>query len=228
LLVDQVEFADVIILNKTDLVTPEHLAKVEATIKALNRNAKLIRTSQNKVDLKDVLNTERFDLEKASESAAWLQELNNVHTPETEKYGIKSFVFTARKPFHPERLNDILDDETLDNIIRAKGMFWLATRPAYIGLYSKAGNSHVFEAIGTWFDTLPESDWGVPEEDKTMIKANWHPEWGDREQRIVFIGIEMDEAKLRNRLEYALVTDEEAKEGLALWSTFSDPLPSWA
>ncbi len=228
LLVDQVEFADVILLNKTDLVTPDHLAKVEATIKALNRNAKLIRTSQSKVDLKDVLNTDRFDLEKASESSAWLQELNNVHTPETEEYGIKSFVFTARKPFHPERLDALIEDDTLENVVRAKGMFWLATRPAYIGLYSKAGNSHIFEVIGTWFDTLPESDWGVPEEDKVMIKANWHPEWGDREQRIVFIGIEMDEAKLRSRLEHALVTDVEASAGLALWSTFSDPLPSWA
>jgi G3E family GTPase len=227
LLVDQVEFADVILLNKTDLITPEHLAKVEATIKALNRNAKIIRTSHSKVDLNEVLNTNRFDLEQASQSAAWLQELNNVHTPETEEYGIKSFVFTARKPFHPERLNDVLDDETLDNIIRAKGMFWLATRPAYIGLYSKAGNSHVFEAIGTWFDTIPEEMWGVSDEDKTMIKANWHPEWGDREQRIVFIGIDMNEKAIRERLEQALVTDDEVKQGLALWSTFADPLPSW-
>lgn len=227
LLVDQVEFADVILLNKTDLVTPEHLAKVEATIKALNRNAKLIRTSQGKVDLKEVLNTNRFDLEKASESAAWLQELNNVHTPETEEYGIKSFVFTARKPFHSERLHDMLDDEALDNVVRAKGMFWLATRPAYTGLYSKAGNSHVFEAIGTWFDTIPEEMWGIPEEDKVMIKSNWHPAWGDREQRIVFIGIDMNEATIRERLESALVSDDEAEAGLALWSTFVDPLPSW-
>jgi G3E family GTPase len=222
-----VEFADVILLNKTDLVTSEHLAKVEATIKALNRNAKLIRTSHSKVDLQDILNTESFDLEKASQSAAWLQELNRVHTPETEEYGIKSFVFNARKPFHPERLDAMLEDETLDNVVRAKGMFWLATRPAYIGLYSKAGNSHVFEAIGTWFDTIPEELWGVSDEDKTMIKANWHPEWGDREQRMVFIGIDMDERAIRERLEAALVSDEEARQGLALWSTFADPLPSW-
>jgi G3E family GTPase len=228
LLTDQVEFADIIIVNKTDLVTAEHLAKVESTIKALNTNAKLIRATHSKVDLKAVLNTNRFDFEKASQSAAWLQELNNVHTPETEEYGIKSFVFTARKPFHPERFNALLDDETLDNVVRAKGMFWLATRPAYIGLYSKAGNSHVFEAIGTWFDTLPEELWGIPEEDKAAIKANWHPEWGDREQRLVFIGIDMDELKIREELEAALVTDEEANEGLALWSTFDDPLPSWS
>jgi G3E family GTPase len=227
LLVDQIEFADVILLNKTDLVASDQLAQVEATIKALNRNAKIIRTSHSKVDLHEVLNTNKFDLEQASQSAAWLQELNNVHTPETEEYGIKSFVFTARKPFHPERLDELLEDETLDNVVRAKGMFWLATRPAYIGLYSKAGNSHVFEAIGTWFDTLPEDMWGVSEEDKTMIKANWHPEWGDREQRIVFIGIDMDEQVIRARLEAALVSDEEASQGLALWSTFSDPLPSW-
>jgi G3E family GTPase len=227
LLVDQVEFADVIVLNKTDLVTPEHLAKVEATIKALNRNAKLIRTSRSKVDLKDVLNTNRFDLEQASQSAAWLQELNNVHTPETEEYGIKSFVFTARKPFHPERFDALIEDDTLEPVIRAKGMFWLATRPAYIGLYSKAGNSHVFEAIGTWFDTIPEEMWGVSDEDKTMIKANWHPEWGDREQRIVFIGIDIDEREIRERLEAALVTDEEAASGLAVWETFNDPLPTW-
>jgi G3E family GTPase len=227
LLVDQVEFADVIVLNKTDLVTSEQLAKVEATIKALNRNAKIVRTVHSKVDLRDVLNTNTFDLEQASQSAAWLQELNNVHTPETEEYGIKSFVFKARKPFHPERFDALIEDDTLQNVIRAKGMFWLATRPAYIGLYSKAGNSHVFEAIGTWFETLPEEMWGVSDEDKTMIKANWHPEWGDREQRIVFIGVDMDEAKIRGRLEAALVTDEEASGGLAVWETFNDPLPTW-
>ncbi|MGL4608688.1 MAG: GTP-binding protein [Trueperaceae bacterium] len=228
LLTDQVEFADVIIVNKTDLVSHEHLAKVESTIKALNIHAKLIRATAGKVPLLEVLNTGRFDFERASQSAAWLQELNNVHTPETEEYGIKSFVFTARKPFHPQRLNALLDMETLDNVVRAKGMFWLATRPAYIGLYSKAGNSHVFEAIGTWFDTLPEELWGVPEEDKVAIKANWHSEWGDREQRLVFIGIDMDEASIREGLESALVTDAEAAGGLAVWETFQDPLPSWS
>ena len=228
LLTDQIEFADVILLNKTDLVDAEQLAEVEVTIKALNPTADLIFTQHAQVPLHKILNTNRFDFDTATQSAAWIRELNSVHTPETEEYGVASFVFRARHPFHPERLAHALEHPLFGSVIRAKGMFWLATRPAYIGLYSKAGRLHVLEPIGTWWHTQPEHLWGVDEGERAAIKADWHPLWGDRVQQLVFIGVGLDEAGLRALLESALVDDAEAALGLALWSSFHDPLPAWA
>ena len=154
--------------------------------------------------------------------------MNNVHTPETEEYGISSFVFEARNPFHPARLFELLNTSVLREVVRAKGLLWLATRPAYVGLLSKAGRSSMLGAIGTWWDTLPEAQWDLPDDEKRAIKADWHPSFGDRKQQLVFIGIDLDEADIRRKLEAALVTDEEAAGGLALWSSFHDPLPAWA
>lgn len=227
LLTDQVEFADVILLNKTDLVDKEQLKDVETIIKALNPTADLIHTQNSKTPLNKILNTERFDFDQAANSAAWIRELNNVHTPETEEYGVSSFVFDARNPFHPERLAKALEHPLFDDVIRAKGMFWLATRPAYIGLYSKAGQSHILEPIGTWWHTQPEDSWEIDEEERASIKAIWHPLWGDRIQQLVFIGIDMDEAALRQLLEDALLDDVEAAAGISLWADFNDPLPAW-
>ena len=228
LLTDQIEFANVIVLNKTDLVEAEQLAEVEVTIKALNPTADLIFAQYAQVPLRKILNTNRFDFDTATQSAAWIRELNSVHTPETEEYGVASFVFRARHPFHPERLAHALEHPLFESVIRAKGMFWLATRPAYIGLYSKAGRSHVLEPIGTWWHTQPEHLWDVSEGERAAIKADWHPLWGDRVQQLVFIGVGLDEAGLRASLESALVDDTEAALGLTLWSSFHDPLPAWA
>lgn len=227
LLTDQVEFADVIVLNKTDLVDEEQLRDVEAIIKALNPTAELIRALHSSVPLTKILNTGRFDFDQAVNSAAWIRELNNVHTPETEEYGVSSFVFKARHPFHPERLAKALEQPLFDDVIRAKGMFWLATRPAYIGLYSKAGQSHILEPIGTWWHTQSEDAWEVDAAEREAIKADWHPLWGDRVQQLVFIGIDMDEAALREVLSAAFLDDAEAAAGLELWSGFEDPLPTW-
>lgn len=126
--------------------------------------------------LEQVLNTGRFDFDKASHLAAWIQELEGQHTPETEEYGISSFVYRARKPFHPERLAALLDDPALRSVLRAKGTFWLATRPAYVGLLSKAGSSYVLDPIGTWWATLPEDSWGLPDDERQAILESWHPE----------------------------------------------------
>lgn len=227
LLTDQVEFADVLILNKTDLVDDTVLREVEATLKALNPNAKLIKACQGRVPLQTILNTKRFDFDKASRSAAWIQELEGQHIPETEEYGISSFIYRAKKPFHPQRFAALLDDPSMKQVIRAKGMFWLATRPAYVGLLSKAGQSYVLDPVGTWWATIPEDSWEVTPEQYANIKADWHPEWGDRAQQLVFIGIGLDESAIRSRLEAALVTNREAEEGMARWHTFTDPLPAW-
>lgn len=227
LLTDQVEFADVLVVNKTDLVDAAALGRLEATLRALNPGAVLVRAERGRVPLACVLDTGRFDFERASRSAAWIRELSGEHTPETEEYGISSFVFQARKPFHPERLAACLADPALEAVVRAKGTFWLATRPAYVGLLSKAGPSFVLEPIGTWWATFPEDRWGLPDEERRAVLRDWHPDWGDRLQQLVFIGIGMDEGAVRTGLEAALVTDAEAEAGIALWHGFHDPLPAW-
>jgi len=227
LLTDQVEFADVLVLNKTDLVDEAVLGKVEATLKALNPGAALVHARRGQVPLSCILNTGRFDFEAASRSAAWIRELSGLHTPETEEYGISSFVYRARKPFHPERLAALLDDPALEAVIRAKGTFWLATRPAYVGLLSKAGPSYVLDPTGTWWATLPEESWNLPDDERRALLSDWHPEWGDRGQQLVFIGVDLDEGAIRDRLGAALVTDEEAAAGIACWHSFNDPLPAW-
>lgn len=227
LLTDQVEFADVLLLNKTDLVSEAELNRVEVTLQALNPRANLLRACQGVVALHEVLGTGRFDFEAAMASPAWLQELNGQHTPETEEYGITSFVYQARKPFHPERLSEVLDDMALGSVVRAKGMFWLATRPALVGLLSKAGRSVTLDPIGTWWATEPEDTWELEEDERAALLADWHPEWGDRAQKLVFIGIGLEERAIRTQLDEALLTDDEFAGGVAHWHGFRDPLPSW-
>jgi G3E family GTPase len=223
----QVEFCDVIVLNKCDVVTEAHLQRVDAHLRALNPGAEIVRSVQGRVPLDRILATGRFDLEGASRSAAWIRELQNEHVPETEEYGIASFVYRARRPFHPARLAEVFHDGTLADVIRAKGMFWLATRPAYVGLLSLAGGSVALEPIGTWWATLPEDRWDLPADEVEEIKRDWREPWGDRQQRLAFIGIGIDETAVRARLDAALVTEEEADAGLAAWAGFEDPLPVW-
>ena len=227
LLTDQVEFCDVLVINKCDLVSAAQLQQVEQMLRALNPEARMVHSSHGQVALETILNTGAFDFDKASQSAAWIKELTNQHVPETEEYGIHSFVYTARKPFHPARLETLLGSDVMETVLRAKGMFWLATRPAYIGLLSKAGLSYVLEPMGTWWATQTEDYWDISPEEKEAVKAGWHPEWGDRVQQLAFIGIDMDEAALRSALDACLLSDDEAAQGLALWSTFDDPLPVW-
>ncbi len=227
LLTDQVEFADVLLVNKTDLVSDAELGRVEATLRALNPQARLLRSSRGVVPLDEVLGTGRFDFETAMASPAWLQELSGQHTPETEEYGIGSFVYRARRPFHPERLDEVLDDPALHTVVRAKGMFWLATRPSLVGLLSKAGRSVTLDPIGTWWATEPEDAWELSESERGAILEDWHPEWGDRAQQLVFIGIGLEEEAIRSKLDGALLTDDEVAGGIAHWHSFRDPLPAW-
>lgn len=227
LLTDQVEFADVLLLNKTDLVSAEELWRVEASLRALNAKASLIRIRRGQVDPAAILNTGRFDFEEASRSAAWLQELEGEHTPETEEYGIGSFVYRARKPFHPERLAQVLASEPLQNVLRAKGFFWLASRPSEVGMLSKAGNVYALDPAGTWWAALSEDAWEIDNEDREAVLASWDETWGDRAQELVFIGIGLDQAATTGALEGALLSDEEVEGGVTLWHTFADPLPKW-
>ncbi|WP_029013482.1 zinc metallochaperone GTPase ZigA [Niveispirillum irakense] len=229
LLVEQIEFADVIILNKLDTATPEQADLARKIIRSLNPGADLIETAQSRVDLGRVLDTGRFDYEKAQEHPLWFQELHGFkdHKPETEEYGVSSFVYRARRPFHPEKLFQFFQEEWR-GVVRAKGHFWLATRPEWVGELSQAGALVRHEAIGFWWANVPRERWPDAPDYQQAIKSKWHPVYGDRRQELVFIGIDMDEAAIRHRLDDALVGDPEAHDmPLAKWKNLPDPFPRW-
>ncbi len=213
LLTDQVEFANVIVLNKTDLVTEEHLGALKAAIHKLNPGARIIESSFSKVAPKEILNTGLFDFEEAEQSAGWIEELNKgEHTPETEEYGIASFVYRSKKPFDPSRFWAYIQNKFPTTIIRSKGLFWLASRPEQAFVWSQAGGSLRSDSAGVWWSSMPYEKriQFLPFiENKEHIEAGWHAEFGDRKNEIVFIGQDMDEASIRQELEACLATDEE-------------------
>ena len=229
LLVDQIEFADVILLNKVDITEPETLETARKVVRALNPEAELIETTMASVDLKRVIGTGRFDFEKAQEHPLWAKELYgfNEHVPETEEYGISSFVYRARRPFHPERLHAFIHS-SWPGVIRAKGHFWLATRPEWAGELSQAGALVRTEALGFWWDAVPRKNWPDHPEWRQSVEAKWDDVFGDRRQEIVFIGTEMDEAGLRARLDECLVDSGESDAmAFDLWRELPDPFPAW-
>ena len=228
LLTDQIEFANVIILNKTDLVGEETVGVLKASIQKLNPGAKIIVSSFGKVDPSEILNTGMFDFEEAQNSAGWQKELEaETHTPETEEYGISSFVFRNNKPFHPERLWNYLNEEYPLNVIRAKGLFWLLSRPDDALNFSQAGGSSRLEKAGVWWSSMPfEERMRHPSFDhnKASIESRWDKKWGDRINELVFIGQNMDKEQLIADLEKCLVTPyEEALFGKKI--QFNDPFP---
>ena len=212
LLTDQIEFADVIIINKLDLVTAHDANLIEALIKKLNPTAKLHKTIFSEISPDYILNTKLFNFESASSSDAWKKELDEVHVPETEEYGISSTVFSAMKPFHPERFWNYLNQEFPTNIIRTKGMFWIAAmRNAAIN-FSQAGGSLRIELAGTWWAAMSEAERNsdpVYQENKQMILSDWDKTFGDRLTELVFIGQELDAKALKEDLEKCLLTDSE-------------------
>ena len=227
LLVDQVEFADVVVVAKADLVDDERLRDVEAMVRSLNAGARIVRGRRGVVPLDEVVGTGRFDLEAAANSAAWIREMAGVHTPETEEYGIRSTVFRARRPFHPARLAEAFEHPALQAAVRAKGVFWLATRPAFAGLLSKAGPSIALEAMGEWWAVQPEDRWDLDPAEAAAVKADWDERYGDRAQQLVWIGVDLDVDGVQAALSAALIDDAEEVAGPAAWSTFDDPLPAW-
>lgn len=222
LLIDQIEFANVILLNKTDLVHPEDVKELRALIHQLNPEALIYETEHSKIEMDKILNTQLFDFEKASQSAGWLKELNNEHTPETEEYGINSFVYRRKRPFHPERFMHFLENFSLD-VIRSKGFFWLASRNNMCGLISQAGNSLQIQGAGEWVATLSEEEIALEMQEDPSLKYKWD-EFGDRQTEIVFIGIEMNQDQITKDLDVCLLTEDEMKMD---WSAFNDPLPQF-
>lgn len=212
LLTDQIEFANVIIINKIDLVTAEQVEELHAIIHKLNPEAEIITTNESQVELKNVLNTGLFDYEKAEASAGWVKELENEHVPETEEYGIGSFVFRNKKPFHPERFLTYLNQHFPQNIIRSKGLFWLASRPNQALLWSSAGGSCKADSAGVWWASMPFSErinYASFTENKDLIESTWDSSFGDRKIELVFIGQYLNKRKMIKELENCLLTDLE-------------------
>ncbi|UYZ13337.1 GTP-binding protein [Brevibacillus sp. WF146] len=223
LLINQIEFCDVLILNKCDLVEEAELEKLEAVLRKLQPHAKLIRTSRGRVNPREILHTGLFDLEKASQSAGWLQELQKgEHTPETDEYGISSFVYRRRRPIHAERFANWLE-QWPEQVVRAKGFFWLATRNDLAMSVSQAGPSIEVGAVGYWAAALPEAEQQMLRAEDPDWAATWDPRHGDRLTELVFIGIGMDQAAIERGLDACLLTDEEYE---ADWSALPDPLPT--
>lgn len=221
LLIDQVEFANVLVLNKTDLVSIEDLARVEGVLHHLNPKARIVYAERGVVPLKTILNTGLFDMEEAENSAGWIQELNNVHTPETEEYGIASFVYRARRPFHPQRLEELTNDP-LPNVLRAKGFLWLATAQDDLILFSIAGRNMAMEPQARWMAAMETVDIDDPET-LDYYQSVWQQPYGDRRQEIVFIGQGMDREALELLLNDALLTDEEFAAGPRAWARYDCP-----
>ncbi|RXK86020.1 GTP-binding protein [Filimonas effusa] len=230
LLTDQIEFANVIVLNKTDLVKQDQLGMLKAMIHKLNSAARIVESSFGKVSLHDILHTGLFDFETTSQSAGWIEELNKAyHTPETEEYGIGSFVFRSRRPFHPERFWHYLNTGWHTNVIRSKGMFWLASRPSDALNFSQAGGSLRAEKAGVWWVSIPAQDrarysWFV--ENRETIEAKWDKRFGDRMNELVIIGQDLEKAKLLVELEGCLCNADEVAL-MEKGHRFKDGFPVW-
>lgn len=226
LLVEQIEFCDVLILNKTDLMTPPEIARLEGILKTFNPRAEIVHSTFGQVPLNRIMNTGLFDFEQAADAPGWLQELRGEHVPETEEYGISSFVYRARKPFHPERLWDYLNQEW-PGVIRSKGRYWIASRPEFCATWSQAGAVTRTELAGMWWVATPNEFWPEDDEGFSNIKSRWVEPYGDRQQELVIIGIQMNKADLIAKLDGCLLTDSEEALGMEAWRAFADPFPKW-
>ena len=227
LLVDQIEFANIILLNKSNEIKPEDLKKIKGVIKALNTEAKCIETNYSDVALSDVLNTNLFDFEKASQAPGWLKEMRGEHIPETEEYNISSISFKAKRPFHPKRFLDFVQSD-LNGIYRIKGYFWLATRMEFVGQISVAGKLAEISPAGKWWAAVPKNEWDL--DDPKMIeeiKEHWTEPFGDRRQELVFIGTDIDKENINDSLEACLLTDDEFEKGEIEWKNYPDPISPW-
>tara|TARA_A100001388_G_scaffold240656_1_gene196540 strand:- start:1035 stop:2246 length:1212 start_codon:yes stop_codon:yes gene_type:complete len=228
LLVDQVEFADLILISKTDLVNTEDLERLKAILKTLNTDAKVLPIEHGNVDIDKVLNTGLFDFERARQAPGWLKEMRGEHIPETEEYGIGSFCYEARRPFHPDKFHEFLHNtKQYGKLIRSKGFFWLATRPEYAGQWSQAGGIARYGFAGLFWKAVPEKDWPEDEEYLASIKNQWVEPFGDMRQELVFIGQGLDQEKMTQRLDECLLTEEEVLKGREYWETLKDPFPVW-
>jgi G3E family GTPase len=229
LLVDQVEFADVILISKTDLVDTSDIARLTAILKTLNTHARISPVTQGEVDIDTVLNTGLFNFERAQSAPGWLKEMRGEHITESEEYGISSFSFLARRPFHPEKFFHFLHDtEKFGKLIRSKGYFWLATRPLFSGQWNQAGGIAHYGFAAMFWKSVPKKDWPTDEESLSAIQKQWVEPFGDMRQELVFIGQQLDQVAMTRALNECLLSDDELLKGQNYWATLSDPFPEWS
>ena len=230
LLVEQIEFADVVVLNKLDVATPQQVEAARMIVRALNASARIVETVEGQAPLDEILDTGRFDFENAHRHPLWFKELNGFkdHVPETEEYGIRSFVYRARPPFEPAKLHAFLN-QAWPNVVRAKGFFWIASRPQWCGEISMAGALVRHNAAGLWWAAMPKERWPQEPEHVAMIRRRWSEPFGDRKQEIVFIGTrDMDEAAIRASLDRCLLPlPKSGRVDTKPWRQLPDPFPAW-
>lgn len=226
LLIEQVEFCDVIVLNKIDLVSEPEREQLMAILHGLNPRAQIEIAEFGQVPLNRVLDTGLFDFEEASRAPGWLQELRGTHTPETEEYGIGHFVYRARRPFHPQRFFDLVESEW-PGVVRSKGYFWLASHPALAGSWSQAGAVARHGPAGYWWAAVPAERWPADPESVAFIRSKWDEQVGDARQELVLIGMGMDQMQLCARFDACLLTDSEMAQGPQQWTTWPNPFTEW-
>jgi len=228
LLVDQVEFADLILISKTDMVPAEDVDKLTAILKTLNTDARIIPIVEGQIDIDEVLNTELFDFARAQQAPGWLKEMRGEHVPETEEYGIGSFSYAARRPFHPEKFYQFLHNtEQFGKLIRSKGYFWLASRPEFAGQWSQAGGMARYGFAGMFWKAVPKKNWPTDEAYLASIKKQWSEPFGDMRQELVFIGQGLDQEAFTQALDNCLLSEAEVLKGEKYWKTLNDPFPAW-
>ena len=230
LLVDQVEFANVIIINKTDLITPYQLEQLDQIIRRLNPTSEIVHTTESRVPLSRILGTGRFDMGDAEEMPDWLAVPRGQEQTETDEYGISSFIYRRERPFHPQRLNDALDGDLesglFSGVLRSKGLIWIGSRNDWAYDWSQAGCSIRMNPIGFWWAAAPDDEWPSDEEGISEIRSRFTGEHGDRHQQLVFIGHDMDRERIEKILDDCLLTDVEFEQGPEAWSVLEDPLPA--
>ena len=228
LLADQVEFADVLLISKTDLVKPGEVQRLSAILKTLNTHARIVPITHGQIAVDEVLNTGHFDFDRAQQSPGWLKEMRGEHIPESEEYGISSFSYVARRPFYPERFYKFLHgSEKFGKLIRSKGYFWLCTRPEFVGQWSQAGGMARYGYAGMFWKSIPKRDWPDDKESLEAIEAHWEEPFGDMRQELVFIGQSLDKHAMVTALDNCLLSDEDLLEGKVHWKTLVDPFPAW-
>ncbi|MBL6747236.1 MAG: GTP-binding protein [Pseudomonadales bacterium] len=228
LLVDQVEFADVLLISKIDLVEQSEIERLTAILKSLNTHARIIPISQGQVTTDDVLNTQLFDFDRAQQAPGWLKEMRGEHVPETEEYGIGSFSYVARLPFHPQRAFEFFHNtDEFGKLIRSKGYFWLASRPEFAWQWSQAGGIARYGFAGMFWNAIPRDKWPTDEESLSNIDKLWEEPFGDMRQELVFIGQGLNKNAMTDALDRCLLTSEELVKGKEYWLSLDDPFPAW-
>lgn len=238
LLIEQIEFCDLLLISKTDLISAEKLHELTCVLRRLNPTAEIIPISNGQIPINKILNTRKFSFEKAQQAAGWLQELRGEHQPETLEYGIENFVYRARRPFHPQKIyeffNASMAQANAENsltkqsrLLRSKGFFWLASRPQFAGFWQQAGGVAQHGAAGIFWSGIPADEWPQDLEQRENILKNWQEPFGDRRQELVFIGQHLDQKSMNDALDNCLLSDAEFARGEQYWTNLPDPFPVW-